>query len=81
MVCILNGCGFQVQDLDFQFLILIVPFLDVLIQNKLQNLAGQHSDVLETLSPNVRKRVEFLREIQVCVFSNLIEFLSLSDQF
>lgn len=37
------------------------------MQNKLQNLAGQHSDVLETLSPNVRKRVEFLREIQVWV--------------
>ncbi|CBI35962.3 hypothetical protein VitviT2T_013256 [Vitis vinifera] len=34
------------------------------LKNKLQNLAGQHSDVLETLSPNVRKRVEFLREIQ-----------------
>lgn len=34
-------------------------------QDKLQSLAGQHADVLETLSPNVRKRVEFLREIQV----------------
>ncbi|GLU10060.1 hypothetical protein SLE2022_268880 [Rubroshorea leprosula] len=34
------------------------------LKNKLQNLAGQHSDVLENLSPNVRKRVEFLREIQ-----------------
>ncbi|PPR94944.1 hypothetical protein GOBAR_AA25725 [Gossypium barbadense] len=32
--------------------------------NKLQNLAGEHADVLETLSPNVRKRVEVLREIQ-----------------
>ena len=35
------------------------------LKNKLQNLAGQHSDVLETLSPNVRKRVEVLREMQV----------------
>ena len=35
------------------------------LQDKLQSLAGQHADVLETLSPNVRKRVEFLREIQV----------------
>ncbi|MCL7022387.1 hypothetical protein MKW94_004122, partial [Papaver nudicaule] len=26
--------------------------------------AGQHSDVLETLTPNVRKRVEALQEIQ-----------------
>ncbi|GLT47804.1 hypothetical protein SLA2020_214660 [Shorea laevis] len=34
------------------------------LKNKLQNLAGQHSDVLDNLSPNVRKRVEFLREIQ-----------------
>ena len=56
------------------------------MQDKLQNLAGQHSDVLETLSPNVRKRVEFLREIQVCVFSNIIKFISfflwsVSDQF
>ncbi|KAM7483854.1 hypothetical protein LguiB_008437 [Lonicera macranthoides] len=35
------------------------------LKNKLQNLAGQHSsDVLEALSPTVRKRVEVLREIQ-----------------
>ncbi|KAJ8766908.1 hypothetical protein K2173_011726 [Erythroxylum novogranatense] len=34
------------------------------LKNKLQNLAGQHPDVLENLSPEVRKRVEFLREIQ-----------------
>ena len=34
------------------------------LKNKLQNLAGQHSDVLENLTPKVRKRVEVLREIQ-----------------
>ncbi|OWM76584.1 nucleosome assembly protein 1;3-like [Punica granatum] len=34
------------------------------LKNKLQNLAGQHSDVLENLPPVVRKRVEVLREIQ-----------------
>ncbi|XP_015890654.3 nucleosome assembly protein 1;4 [Ziziphus jujuba] len=34
------------------------------LKNKLQTLAGQHSDVLENLTPNVRKRVEVLREIQ-----------------
>ncbi|XP_010541074.1 PREDICTED: nucleosome assembly protein 1;2-like isoform X2 [Tarenaya hassleriana] len=34
------------------------------LKNKLQNLAGQHSDVLENLTPKVRKRVEALREIQ-----------------
>ncbi|XVF74406.1 hypothetical protein PTKIN_Ptkin13bG0108000 [Pterospermum kingtungense] len=33
-------------------------------QNKLQSLAGQHADILETLSPNVRRRVDVLREIQ-----------------
>ncbi|XP_068648052.1 nucleosome assembly protein 1;2-like isoform X1 [Aristolochia californica] len=34
------------------------------LKNKLQRLAGQHSDVLETLTPKVRKRVEVLRDIQ-----------------
>ncbi|KAL3644361.1 Nucleosome assembly protein [Castilleja foliolosa] len=34
------------------------------LKNKLQNLAGKHSDVLENLSPSVRSRVEELREIQ-----------------
>ncbi|GAB4842592.1 Nucleosome assembly protein 1.1 [Ancistrocladus abbreviatus] len=34
------------------------------LKSKLQNLAGQHTDILETLSPNVRKRVEVLRELQ-----------------
>ncbi|KAG1346352.1 nucleosome assembly protein 1-like 2 [Cocos nucifera] len=34
------------------------------LKNKLQSLAGQHSNVLETLTPKVRKRVEVLRELQ-----------------
>ncbi|XP_022938079.1 nucleosome assembly protein 1;2-like isoform X1 [Cucurbita moschata] len=34
------------------------------LKNKIQSLAGQHSDILENLSPVVRKRVEDLREIQ-----------------
>ncbi|XP_022754874.1 nucleosome assembly protein 1;3-like isoform X2 [Durio zibethinus] len=34
------------------------------LKNKLQNLAGEHTGILESLSPNVRKRVEVLREIQ-----------------
>ncbi|KAJ0977487.1 hypothetical protein J5N97_012961 [Dioscorea zingiberensis] len=34
------------------------------LKDKLHSLAGQHSDVLENLSPKVRKRVEVLREIQ-----------------
>ncbi|KAI3455571.1 hypothetical protein Pfo_012234 [Paulownia fortunei] len=34
------------------------------LKNKLQDLAGKHADVMETLSPKVRKRVEALREIQ-----------------
>jgi len=37
----------------------------ICVQSKIQSLAGQHSDVLESLSPVVRKRVEVLREIQV----------------
>ncbi|EMS61390.1 Nucleosome assembly protein 1-like 1 [Triticum urartu] len=35
------------------------------VMDKLQSLAGQHADVLESLSPNVRTRVEFLRGIQI----------------
>ncbi|KAH0888857.1 hypothetical protein HID58_051286, partial [Brassica napus] len=34
------------------------------LYNKLQILAGQHSDVLENLTPKIRRRVEVLREIQ-----------------
>ncbi|KAL3642971.1 Nucleosome assembly protein [Castilleja foliolosa] len=34
------------------------------LKNKLQHLAGKHSDVLENLSPSVKKRVDVLREIQ-----------------
>ncbi|GLT73252.1 hypothetical protein SLA2020_451240 [Shorea laevis] len=34
------------------------------LKDKLQSLAAGHSDILETLSTKVRKRVEFLREIQ-----------------
>ncbi|KAK6284388.1 hypothetical protein POUND7_003340, partial [Theobroma cacao] len=41
------------------------PFIYIVLRmNKLQSLAGQHNDILETLSPNVRKRVEVLRETQ-----------------
>ncbi|KAL4194674.1 hypothetical protein AMTRI_Chr05g60620 [Amborella trichopoda] len=34
------------------------------LKNKLQHLAGQHSDVLESLSTKVKKRVVVLQEIQ-----------------
>ncbi|KAI8544618.1 hypothetical protein RHMOL_Rhmol08G0310700 [Rhododendron molle] len=34
------------------------------LKDKLQNLAGGHADVLESLTPKVRKRVEVLRELQ-----------------
>ncbi|XP_062149447.1 nucleosome assembly protein 1;3 [Alnus glutinosa] len=34
------------------------------LKNKIQSLAGQHSDLLENLSPKVRRRVEVLKEIQ-----------------
>lgn len=42
------------------------------VQNKIQSLAGQHSDVLENLSPVVRKRVEVLREIQASINSLVV---------
>ncbi|XP_038710268.1 nucleosome assembly protein 1;3-like isoform X2 [Tripterygium wilfordii] len=35
------------------------------LKDKLQTLAGQHSDILDNLTPTVRKRVEVLREIQI----------------
>lgn len=35
------------------------------MQDKLQLLAGQHVDILETLPPKVRQRVEILRDLQV----------------
>ncbi|OIW19376.1 hypothetical protein TanjilG_03510 [Lupinus angustifolius] len=34
------------------------------LKSKIQSLAGHHSDILESLSPVVRKRVDVLREIQ-----------------
>ncbi|XP_047317011.1 nucleosome assembly protein 1;4-like [Impatiens glandulifera] len=34
------------------------------LKNKLQDLAGQNSDFLESLTPKVRERVEALRELQ-----------------
>ncbi|MCD7455337.1 Nucleosome assembly protein 1;2, partial [Datura stramonium] len=34
------------------------------LKNKLQDLTGKHTNLLENLSPNVRKRVEVLRDIQ-----------------
>lgn len=49
--------------------LIVLGFVWCFMQNKIQSLAGQHSDVLENLTPNVRKRVEVLREIQVYCFS------------
>ncbi|KAG6662005.1 nucleosome assembly protein 1;2-like [Carya illinoinensis] len=34
------------------------------LKDKIQSLAGQHSDLLENLTPKVRRRVEVLKEIQ-----------------
>ncbi|CBI27898.3 unnamed protein product, partial [Vitis vinifera] len=50
------------------------------LKNKLQNLAGQHSDVLENLTPKVRKRVETLREIQALVNYYNLKVLQVSGQ-
>ncbi|KAI3523960.1 hypothetical protein L1887_02507 [Cichorium endivia] len=48
----------------------VFGFAGLIFFDKLQNLVGQHSDVLESLSPIVRKRVEVLREIQAEVCCN-----------
>ncbi|KAJ0030996.1 hypothetical protein Pint_13409 [Pistacia integerrima] len=50
------------------------------LKNKLQNLAGQHSDVLENLAPKVRKRVEVLREIQACAIAINNSVMNLQSQ-
>jgi len=45
-----------------------LPYLFCVVlcmQDKLQLLAGQHVDILETLPPKVRQRVEILRDLQV----------------
>ncbi|KAA3490298.1 nucleosome assembly protein 1-2-like isoform X2 [Gossypium australe] len=43
------------------------------LKNKLQNLSRHHTEMLERLSPDVKKRVEVLREIQAC--SHLLNLL------
>lgn len=68
---------FIVSSIRLMILLFYVCMLELLLievnfdfyfvaQNKLQDLAGKHSDVLENLTPNVRKRVDVLREIQAC---------------
>lgn len=56
---------FRFKFFHLRLFCLVLIFCCFLGQNKLQDLTGKHSDVLETLSPLVRKRVEVLREIQV----------------
>ncbi|CDP03149.1 unnamed protein product [Coffea canephora] len=52
------------------------------LKNKLQDLTGKHSDVLENLSPVVRKRVEVLRGLQACdLISNTSEHDELEAKF
>ncbi|RZR92076.1 hypothetical protein BHM03_00020307, partial [Ensete ventricosum] len=48
---------------------------------KLQSLAGKHADVLETLSPAVRKRVEVLRDIQRYeIVNGVVEVEGIKDE-
>ncbi|RRT82617.1 hypothetical protein B296_00012053 [Ensete ventricosum] len=50
-------------------------------QDKLQSLAGKHADVLETLSPAVRKRVEVLRDIQRYeIVNGVVEVEGIKDE-
>jgi hypothetical protein len=50
---------------DADFTMAVCLNLLALVQNKLEGLVAQHTDVLENLAPKVRKRVDVLREIQV----------------
>ncbi|XP_073149442.1 nucleosome assembly protein 1;2-like isoform X2 [Henckelia pumila] len=59
-----NKDSFNVADLDAALNAEGRADLVSVLKNKLQDLAGKHSDVLENLSPSVRKRVDVLREIQ-----------------
>ncbi|XP_073149489.1 nucleosome assembly protein 1;2-like isoform X1 [Henckelia pumila] len=59
-----NKDSFNVADLDSALNAEGRADLVNVLKNKLQDLAGKHSDVLENLSPSVRKRVDELREIQ-----------------
>lgn len=45
-----------------------------LVQNKLEALAAKHTDVLESLAPKIRKRVDVLREIQVIQSESLMPY-------
>lgn len=47
----------------------IIIFL--FFQSKIMSLSGKHSDVLGSLSANVLKRVESLRDIQVCIIESV----------
>ncbi|XP_075474665.1 nucleosome assembly protein 1;2-like [Primulina tabacum] len=57
--------AFNVSDLDAALNAEGRDDLVNVLKNKLQDLAGKHSDVLENLSPAVKKRVDVLKEIQV----------------
>ena len=72
IVVLLCLCGQMIKKVGFRFVLFIFLFLFWgVFQDKLKKFAGQHSDVLETLSQNVRKRVEVLREMQVCLLLQL----------
>ena len=61
------------MSLHLDLIVVLSVYSDV-VQNKLPNLAGQHSDVLENLPPIVRKRVEALREIQASLIFQPFSF-------
>ncbi|KAL7231590.1 hypothetical protein ACSBR2_009763 [Camellia fascicularis] len=53
------------QDiLGIALIITVLQIVHVPNLKKLQNLAGQHSDVLETLLPKIQKQVDVLKELQ-----------------
>ncbi|KAE9602463.1 putative nucleosome assembly protein (NAP) [Lupinus albus] len=59
-----NKDSFNVSDLNAALKAENREDLVNALKSKIQGLAGQHTDFLESLSPNVRKRVEVLKEIQ-----------------
>ncbi|MCD9642817.1 Nucleosome assembly protein 1;3, partial [Datura stramonium] len=56
--------NFNVADLSAALNVEDREDLVNVLKNKLQDLTGKHSNVLENLSPNVRKRVEVLQKFQ-----------------
>lgn len=59
-------------------LFILIVFFGIsgeLLQDKLQSLARKHSNVIDSLSPNVRMHVEFLKEVQVQLYFQIVYYI------